>query len=346
MTRLQEFTPTRRTFARIAATSLVVALSTAGLAMVPTSAGAIGVAVPLGTASSYAVLAGQSVTNTGPSTINGDLGVSPGTAVSGFPPGTVNGTIHSADANSLQAQSDLTTAYNNAAGQAPDASISGDLGGRTLTAGVYKAPSSIGLTGTLTLDAQGDPNAVFIFQIGSTLTTASASRVLLVNGAQPCNVYWQVGSSATLGTASTFVGNILALTSITVTTNTTIDGRALARNGSVTLDSDTITRETCATGGTGGGGGGTGGGGGGTGGGGGGTGGGGGGTGGGGGGTGGGGGGTGGGGTGGGGTGGGTGGGGTGGGIGGGGGGGGGTGGGTGSGTPCPPIPCPPPPCN
>jgi len=345
MTRLQESTPSRRVFARMAATSLVVALSAAGLAMLPTSASAIGVAVPLGTASSYAVLAGQSVTNTGPSTINGDLGVNPGTAVSGFPPGTVKGTIHSADANSLQAQSDLATAYNNAAGQAPDSSISGDLGGRTLTPGVYKAPTSIGLTGTLTLDAQGDPNAVFIFQIGSTLTTASASRVLLVNGAQPCNVYCQVGSSATLGTASTFVGNILALTSITVTTNTTIDGRALARNGSVTLDSDTITRQTCATagGGGGGGGGGTGGGGGG------GTGGGGGGTGGGGGGgTGGGGGGTGGGGTGGGG--GGTGGGGTGGGGGGTGGGGGGTGGGgtggTGGGIPCPPNPCPPPPCD
>lgn len=148
MARQHEFNPSRRKFARLAATSLAVALSAASLAVLPTSASAIGVAVPLGTASSYAVLAGQSVTNTGPSTINGDLGVSPGTAVSGFPPGTVSGTIHSADANSLQAQRDLTTAYNDAAGEAPDASISGDLGGQTLTAGVYKAPSSIGLTGS------------------------------------------------------------------------------------------------------------------------------------------------------------------------------------------------------
>ncbi|MDH6136221.1 hypothetical protein P3T37_005640 [Kitasatospora sp. MAA4] len=242
--------PHGRGFAARVSTALTLALTAAGMAVLPTPAHAIGVAVPLGTAASFAVLAGQSVTNTGPSTITGDVGVSPGTSVTGFPPGTVNGVIHAADAVALQAQTDLTVAYNNAAGQASDASVSGDLGGRTLNPGVYTASSSIGLTGSLTLDAHGDPNAVWIFQVGSTLTTASASRVLLVNGAAPCNVFWKIGSSATIGTNSTFVGNILALTSISATTGATIDGRALARNGSVTLDTNTITRETCSTGGT------------------------------------------------------------------------------------------------
>ncbi|WP_171060232.1 ice-binding family protein [Streptomyces montanus] len=222
----------------------------AGMAVLPTPAQAIGVAVPLGTADSFAVLAGETVTNTGSSTITGNVGVHPGKAVTGFPPGTVNGSIHRGDALAKQAKTDLTTAYNNAAGQPYDASVSDDLGGRTLKPGVYRASSSIGLTGTLTLDAEGDPNAVWIFQVGSTLTTASASRVRLINGAAPCNVFWKIGSSATLGTGSTFVGNILALTSITVTTGVTIDGRALARNGAVTLDDDTITRKTCSTGGT------------------------------------------------------------------------------------------------
>jgi len=202
--------------------------------------------VGLGTADSFAVLAGSTVTNTGPSTINGDLGVSPGTAVTGFPPGTVNGTIHASDAVAIQAQADLTTAYDDAAGRIPAVAVSGDLGGSILTAGVYKSGSTLGLTGTLTLDAQGDPNAVFIFQVGSSLTTASGSRVALINGAQSCNVFWQIGSSATLGTSSVFRGNLLALTSITVNNGVTLDGRALARNGAVTLDNDTITAARCA----------------------------------------------------------------------------------------------------
>ncbi|MBB4893858.1 hypothetical protein FHS39_002892 [Streptomyces olivoverticillatus] len=192
----------------------------------------------------FAVLAGQTVTNTGPSVVTGDLGVSPGTAITGFPPGQVNGATHSADAAALQGQNDLTVAYNNAASQTPNTSISGDLGGLTLTPGVYNASSSIALTGTLTLDAGNNPNAVWVFQIGSTLTTASASRVLLSNGATARNVIWQVGSSATLGTNTTFAGNILALTSITLTTGATINGQALARNGSVTMDTNTITRAT------------------------------------------------------------------------------------------------------
>jgi hypothetical protein len=140
----------------------------------------------------------------------------------------------------------LTTAYNTAAAQAPTGTVSADLGGQTLTPGVYNSATSLGLTGALTLDAQGNANAVFIFQAGSTLTTASASSVNLVNGAQACNVFWQIGSSATLGTASTFRGSILALTSITATTGATVDGRLLARNGATTLDSNTVTRAQCA----------------------------------------------------------------------------------------------------
>jgi hypothetical protein len=205
--------------------------------------------VGLGTAGSFAVLAGTTVTNTGPSTISGDLGVSPGTAVTGFPPGIVsNGTIHSADGVAGGAQSDLTTAYNDAAGRSPTANVPAFIGaGQTITPGVYKASSSLDVGGSLTLDAGGDPNAVFIFQAPSTLITDSASSVILTNGAQACNVFWQVGSSATLGTGSAFTGSILALTSISVNTGDTIAGRALARNGAVTLDDDTITSPTCAT---------------------------------------------------------------------------------------------------
>lgn len=208
--------------------------------------------VNLGTAASFAVLAGTTITNTGPSTIGGSVGgnagVSPGTSVTGFPPGTVSdGTLHSADAAALQAQADLATAYNDAASRAVTADLSGqDLGGLTLTAGVYKFSSSAQLTGTLILDAQGDPEAVFIFQIGSTLTTASSSAVSLINGARFCRVFWQVGSSATLGTNTEFVGHIFALTSIAAQTGATVQGQLLARNGAVTLDNNTITNGVCA----------------------------------------------------------------------------------------------------
>ena len=212
------------------------------------SASAAQAPVGLGTATSFAVLAGSTVTNTGPSTISGDLGVSPGSAVTGFPPGTVTGgVIHASDAVAAQAQNDLTTAYNDAAGRGPSTNESGDLTGQTLKAGVYKSSSSLGLTGTVTLDAQGDPSAVFIFQVASTLITGSGSNVSLINGAQPCNVFWQVGSSATLGTNTTFNGSILALTSISANTGATVAGRLLARNGAVTLDTNTITRPVCST---------------------------------------------------------------------------------------------------
>jgi uncharacterized repeat protein (TIGR01451 family) len=202
--------------------------------------------VNLGTAGNFAVLAGSGITNTGPTTITGDVGTFPTTTETGFGSVTLIGTNHGGDAVTQVAKTDLTTAYNDAAGRVPATTVSGDLGGLTLVPGVYKSASSLGLTGTLTLDAQGDPNAVFIFQMGSTLTTASGSNVSLINGAQSCNVFWQVGSSATLGTGSTFRGTILALTSITATTAATVDGRLLAMNGAVTLDTNTITRATCA----------------------------------------------------------------------------------------------------
>ncbi len=209
--------------------------------------------VNLGTAASFAVLAGTTITNTGPTTIGGsvggNVGVSPGTSVTGFPPGIVSdGTIHSADAAALQAKADLVIAYNDAASRSVTADLtSQDLGGLTLTTGVYKFSSSAQLTGTLTLDAQGDPEAVFIFQIGSTLTTASGSAISLINGARFCRVFWQVGSSATLGTNSEFVGHIFALTSIAAQTGATIQGQLLARNGAVTLDNNTITNGVCGT---------------------------------------------------------------------------------------------------
>jgi hypothetical protein len=200
-----------------------------------------------GTASGFAVLGGSTVTNTGSTVITGDLGLSPGTAISGFPPGTVNGTIHQTDAVASQAQKDLVTAYDDAAGRTSTATVSADLGGQTLTSGVYKGAPSLHLTGSLTLDGQGDENAVFIFQApASTLITASASRVVLIGGAQACNIVWQVGSSATLGTGSFFKGNILALQSITVNNGTTVDGSTLARNAAVTLDDNTISRASCS----------------------------------------------------------------------------------------------------
>ena len=201
----------------------------------------------LGTASSFAVLGGSTVTNTGSSVITGDLGVSPGSAVTGFPPGIVSGgTIHAANAVALQAQNDVTTAYNALTAQSCTQNLTGqDLGNRTLTAGVYCFDTSAQLTGTLILNAQGNANAVFIFKIGSTLTTAANSTVVVANGGQNCNVFYQVGTSATLGTGTTLAGNILALTSITLTTGARTFGRTLARNGAVTLDTNNVDRSVC-----------------------------------------------------------------------------------------------------
>ena len=201
----------------------------------------------LGTAAAYSVLGGTTVTNTGPTTLAGDLGVNPGNAITGFPPGLVSGATHAGDAQAGQAQSDLTTAYNDAAGRAMTASVAGDLVGQTLIPGVYKSSGPLAVSGALTLDGQGNANSVFIFQVASALTTATASSIVLTNSAQACNVYWQVGSSATLGTTSTFNGNILALTSITATTGTRVHGRALARNGQVSLDTNVFSAPGCAT---------------------------------------------------------------------------------------------------
>lgn len=205
--------------------------------------------VPLGTATSFGVIAAQAISSTGATIIAGDLGITPNNAssVSGFtfstPPGigVVSGTPHFADAVALTAKNDALAAYNAAAARPCTTTISGDLGGRTLTPGVYCSASAMGLTGTLTLDAQGDSNAVFIFQIGSALTTASASQVRMINGGQSCNIYWQIGSSATMGTGSSFLGNVLASSSVTMTTGTSSTGRLIALNGALTLDGTTVT---------------------------------------------------------------------------------------------------------
>jgi hypothetical protein len=224
----------------------------AALFLAGAPAGAQASAVDLGTTLPFVVLGGSTVTNTGPSVLGGDLGVSPGAALVGFGlPAVVGGATHASDAVALQAQSDLTIAYNVAAAQpvAPADDLTGtDLGGRTLPAGAYRFTSSAQLTGQLTLDAQGDPSAQFVFQVASTLITAPASSVRLINGASACNVFWQVGSSATLDTTTVFQGNVMALTSISLKTGATATGRMLARNGAVTLDTNVLVRPGCTTG--------------------------------------------------------------------------------------------------
>lgn len=234
----------RRIGALLVAATMGVLLGTgisASAAIVPT--------VQLATSANYAVLAGTTVTNTGNSVLDNSLGLWPGSSITGFPPGLVlaPGTTDTTNAAAQQAQSDLTAAYLDAAARPVDATISSQLANLQLIPGVYSGPSKspLLLSGPLVLDGQGDRNAVFIFQTDSTLITESASTITLINGAQECNVFWQVGSSATLGTGSVFTGNILALTSIAVTTGVTIHGRALARNGEVTLDNDIFTKPTC-----------------------------------------------------------------------------------------------------
>jgi hypothetical protein len=207
--------------------------------------------VVLGTAGNFAVLAGSTITNTGPTVVNGNIAVSPGTAITGFGPGIVLGAIHAGDAVAATGKNDLTTAYNDAAGRAcPGPPLPGDIGGTVIAPGVYCVASSVGITGTVTLNGNGNPNSVFIFQIGTTLTTAAGnSAVNLIGGAQASNVFWQVGSSATLGTNTIFNGTIMALASVTVTTGAVLNGRALARNGAVSLDSNAITTPSSSPGG-------------------------------------------------------------------------------------------------
>jgi hypothetical protein len=239
--------PLHRWSTAVLAVSTTAAVLVLGAVVGVPAASAAQAPVGLGTATSFAVLAGQTVTNTGPSVVSGSIGLSPGTAVTGFPPGTViNGTTYAADSVALQAENDLTTAYNSAAGRTPVTVESNpDIGGQTLAPGVYQGTSTLSLSGTVTLNGENNANSVFIFQAGSTLITATSSTVALENGATWCNVFWQVGSSATLGTATTFVGTIMALTSGTLNTGATVMGRMLARNGSVTLDDNTFTQPAC-----------------------------------------------------------------------------------------------------
>jgi Ice-binding-like len=227
---------------------LIVGLGAVALAVLLFAVGAAADTPPLGAASSYAVLSGSTVTNIGSTTISGDVGVSPGTAVTGFPPGAVtDGTIHSADTNAAAAQASLGTAYDALAAAPCTNDITGqDLGGLTLVAGVYCSTSPVQLTGQLTLNAQGDSAAVFIFKGASELTTASGSSVLMTNGGTDCNVFWKVNTSAVLGSTTKFVGNILALTSISLATGASVSGRTLARNGAVTLDTNHVGFEACA----------------------------------------------------------------------------------------------------
>jgi hypothetical protein len=196
--------------------------------------------VSLGSAATYGVLGGATVTSAGLTVINGDLGVSPGTAYTGFPPGIVNGSIHAGDPVAAKAQADVGIAYNNAVARKSPTAVPADIGGMTLTPGLYNAPTTLAISSTVTLNGENKPLSVFIFQIPSTLTTAVNSAVVLTNQAMACNVFWQVGSSATLNTDSTFVGTIMAAASISVGTGSTVNGRLLAQSGAVTLLANTI----------------------------------------------------------------------------------------------------------
>ena len=234
---------------RATAGVLVASVVTAGVLVTTAgSAAAIASAVPLGTAANFAVLAGSGITNTGPTTISGDVGTDPTPAITGKESITLDGTYEQANGVSLQAKADLLIGYNNAAGQADDADAGTDLGNQTLVAGVYGTDAALGLTGPLTLDGGGVYDGVWVFKTAQTLITASSSSVVLINGAQACNVYWQVGVSATFGTATSFVGTVMAATSITATTGATFEGRLLASDGAVTLDTNTIRQPGCETG--------------------------------------------------------------------------------------------------
>ncbi|MEX2485224.1 MAG: ice-binding family protein [Brumimicrobium sp.] len=199
-----------------------------------------------GDASNFAILSGSAITNTGETNIKGDIGLSPGSAIDGFPPGEIDGTLRINDPISTQAKLDLTKAYNDAAGRTSKdmISLSGNIGGLTLTPGLYKSTSSLEISsGDVTFDAKGDENAVFIIQIASSLTTTSGRQVILSGGAQAGNIFWQVSSSASFGTTTVFKGVVMALESITFDTGASLEGKALARNGAVTLDANTIVKE-------------------------------------------------------------------------------------------------------
>lgn len=199
--------------------------------------------IALGSASTLAILSGTAITSTGATNITGDIGLSPGSSVGGFPPGILNGVLHINDNIATQAKLDLTAAYNDAAGRTSTdiVTLAGNIGGLTLTPGLYKSTSSLAISsGDLTLDAKGDATAIFIIQIATTLTTTSGRKVILSGGALSSNIFWQVGSSATFGTTSVFKGTIMAMQSITFNTGATLDGRGLARTGAVTMAGNTI----------------------------------------------------------------------------------------------------------
>ncbi len=205
-----------------------------------------------GTTTLYSVLAGSTITNTGPTTISGSaggsVGLSPGTSFTGSASATLSGSVHIADGAAEIAKADLVTTYNDLGIPSPAILSSPDLAGRVLLAGTYKTSAgTFSNSGKLTLDAKGDPNAVFIFQAASTVITSTASSMALTNGAQACNVFWRVGSSATLGVSSTFIGSVVALTSISAKTGAKVLGQLLARNGAVTLDTNTIINNACVT---------------------------------------------------------------------------------------------------
>ena len=214
--------------------------------LIPIIRGDAATVLGLGSAESFAVLAGTAITNTGTTTIVGDVGSSPTSAITGFGTVALTGTNHGGDTTTVQAKTDLDAAYVEAVRSAPTATIGTELGGTTVTPGVYNsAAGTFAITGTLTLDSQSDPNAVFIFQMATTLTTAAASAVTFSNGGSACNVFWQVGSSATLGANTQLLGSILAFTSITSGAGSSIAGRLLAEGGAVTIDSNNITVPAC-----------------------------------------------------------------------------------------------------
>jgi len=226
---------TKRVRAFLVGTALAFCLTTANHA----AAQAGPATVFLGSAGTYAVLGASTVTSTGPTVVNGDLGVWPGTAyVAGTPAATVNGSVHAGDVIAQHAQASAAIAYKDAAGRSTaPIGVAGDLGGQTLAPGLYKSTSSLAITGTLTLHGTG----VYIFQVGSALTVNTGSMVVLSGGATADNIFWQVGSSATLGTTADFKGTIMALASVTLATGARLDGRALALNAAVTLDSNNVT---------------------------------------------------------------------------------------------------------
>jgi type VI secretion system secreted protein VgrG len=228
----------RRTILSVSLVAIVVLIwpATASANFIP----------PLGTAGNYAVIAGSTITNTGPSWITGKMALSPGTSVTGFPPGTSGAKdIGPSSGPANGAKAALTNAYGIAAGETPFITLPTELGGRTLKRGTYRQGAS-GLTGTLTLDGGGTTSGVWIFQIASTLITGAATgaRVRLINGAQPCDVFWQVASSATIGVSTVFVGNIMALDSITMNTGATLNGRAMAQTAAVNLHTNRIIQPT------------------------------------------------------------------------------------------------------